>query len=690
MKLKSIVFLISIVFLSSQLILSCSNKKDDNLWLLALLGDKKGASKDVGKTTDPVVQDDTSEETTADGEGTTEDPADTTADSSESSASSEDVEKEEVSDVVEVTPGLSFEVSPEVVAEESSDSSFDGVFLTITDDDTKGFIVNETEGPITGCENAACLMEKVLGAIYEDDGNVDGNRNPNSILQSDANSGYNLISRNVVTGSAIPTEISSISIKVKNDQSDTGSWNASLIRDHYVNLMRELNSKAVISDLPDSTVGDVVSDEFRMEIQVSLSSEGAIILFGITAVDHYPVVEDELSELVDGSNVGPSSYERVDQVDNYASTGPVKADFLLSINNSATMKGEQDGMINSLNDFYDRLSELGVDFRMSVITSDCDHLWRADTVNPYLNQNSHQYRSCNIVNNEGKGSEGISDWGSGTVYYSDSTQDKSDFSTAIQNIWVRGYHRESNVYYAEMALADGGTFDQEKAYSDRSDVSTSLIIISDDPDQYDERSTELGTNKSFDKNDNIFLDKGVTVYAVYPLKADGNAGYCEGPNGNTAEAPKNSYADAVLPDLVNVTGGSSSSICSSNPSNFLLQIANQTATGVSEYKLTHFPISSTMRVYVDGVRIEKGTSDSDDDGATRFIYNSLENSIAFTGTIPAENADIQVKYEYFNTSGLAGFIAGAANSLLTLIIFSIAVFSLLAFTVYSLIKTRNI
>ncbi|WP_231878268.1 hypothetical protein, partial [Oleiphilus sp. HI0117] len=70
-------------------------------------------------------------------------------------------------------------------------------------------------------------------------------------------------------------------------------------------------------------------------------------------------------------------------------------------------------------------------------------------------------------------------------------------------------------------------------------------------------------------------------------------------------------------------------------------IATNAGAASSIYELNHQPISSTIRVLVDGVDVAKDSSNG-------WEYNSTSNRILFSGTaIPSEGAEVEIIYDYY-------------------------------------------
>ncbi|MEM7180300.1 MAG: Calx-beta domain-containing protein [Spirochaetota bacterium] len=568
------------------------------------------------------------------------------------------------------------------VETDPNDVDFVGALLKMHNDDTKGFAakLDSDSTLVNGCSDVTCLMDNVLNTISGEMG---------AYLKTAGNGGYSLITRNTVGDALIPTEIASVEVQL-----NAGADDVNDVRNHYVDKIGTKTGAGTVSNLPTSS-GSLTSDTFRIEVQASKQAgtgNPGIVLIGITTKDNYSVVEVDLSSLVNGTNVAETGTYKLPGDKNFFSVAAPKLDFLVSVNNSATMIEEQAATRSSLAAFYARLRNLSADFRVSVVTSDCDQLWAKDTDN--FDFTSGQHQTCQP---SGLGSgEGITDWGAGTKYFSNSAQDQTDFNeifnpsnTLTRGIFVRGYSVEANLMYAEKAIAksgeDGatanGTFTQIRTDNSRSDVPITVIIISDDPDQYDEvldsvdgfsSFTPTLPNSVFNKDTNRFITQNITVHVVSPLDAAGGVANCTGTNGSTSEVGKSPYNGGVDPDLVygqitSTTNGMQSSICSDAPDAFMELIANQSVAEAIDatYTLAHMPITNTLTVKVNGAAIDMGIATAGS-GTTKYIFNSVTKKIAFTGDLPTVGSAITVEYSYFSTSSSMN-MPGDDNTLLAFI-----------------------
>lgn len=573
---------------------------------------------------------------------------------------------------VQVSESVSLDTKGGTTTETDPTGDFEGALFIVDNADTKGFVADVSNNTMYDpCDTVTCLMNKVLAAISGERATSTGQTG--KLLDTEGNTGYNLINRGIVNGAPLDTEVASLEVRLNPSQevvSTEGQYaevSSNDMRNHYLEMLGLSIEGGTISGLPTTGSGDAKSDTFRIEVQASKDGDTELVMLGITTDDNYSTVEIDLTSLINGTNIAPSDYTKTSNTNNFASDGPVKVDFLVSVNNSATMSEEQGAVSSSLDAFYGRLQNLGVDFRMSVVTSDCDKLWSKDTVQMSFTSGQHQTCQPNPIGSK----EGISDWGSGTKYFGPT--DKADFNETIGLIGIRGWSKESNLLYAEMALRSGGTFTSIRAANGRSNVPISVIIITDDPDQYEDgrgspvksgvRDDVASLNEPtlpvptapWDINNNGFVNHSdvengvnVTVHAVSPLNDSGEPAYCSGANGATPEmsSKTNESMVAITKNIVDKTGGMNSSICSSTFPAFMEKIADQAAAGGSSYQLSHVPITNTLEVLVGGVPIEMGMA-SATDGVTKYIYNSATNKLSFTGVIPSAGTEIVVNYSYY-------------------------------------------
>lgn len=357
-----------------------------------------------------------------------------------------------------------------------------------------------------------------------------------------------------------------------------------------------------VSNLPLSESQEGSGDEFRVVIQITRGAGGeSLIALGASLSSDYDELEAQLAGFLDGTNVTLGGASVIASSADFTATGPARADFLWVVDNSGSMSQEQSAVIANASNFFDRMDQTGLDFSIGVITTDSPNL-------------------------RGVGF----------------TADKTDFEAAV-DAGISGSGTEAGIYYAEAALSEGGSV----AAAGKATAKLTVVMLSDEGDHY---ACKTGGSKNngnpactggspFDQTDNVFLSLGVKVYSIIGLDgSSGKPGVCD---GGVAKATSANNADPAYFDLAKNTGGSSASICNTDYSAVLENIANQAAAASSDYRLSETPISSSLSVTVDGVAVPRSLTDG-------FFYNSATGSIIFAGdAIPAAGATILVAYRRF-------------------------------------------
>lgn len=476
--------------------------------------------------------------------------------------------------------------------------AFEGVVLAGPDADTNAF-----GSLVPNCTDVSCLLDRILSTI--------------SVWSEIAANGYSLISRQPLSNAILPTELANLQLTLKNQTT------ANDVRNNLIALIGTIDGSGNVSNFPDDPEGANFDIQFRIVIQATQDSNGnAVVLVGVTTVSNYSNVEDELGSLTDGTNVGPAQNPQ-NITDTLLADNPPKTDFLFVVDNSGSMSEEQNAVINNSLLFFDRLNTLGVDFTIGTITTDNSNL-------------------------RGNGF----------------TNDRNQFNNDI-NAGLSGSGRESCIYFAEKALSTNSPNPQGAILTNgggilgsvinipypRSNSKLAVICITDESDAYTKWDDgNFGNAPKFNYANNIFTANQFSFYAIMPLNSSGQYGSCVGVNGNANvyyNFSESAFPTAALnPQTLAVnTGGSVSSICGENYGAFLQQLADQVAAQASSYVLSRIPISSTIKVYINGTEIERTTTPAN--GQTGYKYISSENKIVFTGRIPVAGSTIQIVYQSY-------------------------------------------
>lgn len=307
-----------------------------------------------------------------------------------------------------------------------------------------------------------------------------------------------------------------------------------------------------VSNLPSAPSTAVLATVFRCSVTVKFyNSNSIIILVAVTAEANYSLFASIIISWTDGSNVQEDHEVLVTREDRFVAATEPQADFLFVVDNSGSMKDEQDAVSQAAQEFFAAISKTGTNFSIGVITTDSDQL-----------------RGGSFTN------------------------ELEAFQKRIK-AGIHGHWIETGIYFAERALqaiaqgdqTDGTvTLEGYPRYQSTDDAtgSLSVIILSDEASQYQSRA-----GKKFDSQSNLFIQRGYKVYSIINPRSAGQ------------------YDDLAL-----ATGGSSASITDTAAFAAIMELIADNATGTaSSYTLSEQPISSSIVVSINGIEIPRDGTD---------------------------------------------------------------------------------
>ncbi len=339
---------------------------------------------------------------------------------------------------------------------------------------------------------------------------------------------------------------------------------------------------AQFTDLPADDQPATRAQEFRSMLTVQyFDDQDIVIIFAVIPESELAANEALLEGIGDGSNVGESGSKRSSGSDTFdVQDSSNKSDFLWVIDNSGSMDEEQQAVANAATEFADRVRNANLDFQVGVITTD-----------------SAQVR--------------------GNGFTSDVSQFQSDVVAGISGSTI-----ETGIWFAEQSLqsiARGDSFDGSVTSFGvpRSDASLSVIILSDEPSQYTDRSSGI----VFDDTNNLFIDRGYSVYAIV----------------NPANKKESKYDNLALN-----TGGITGDIADLSSIPAIIQQIVDRVGGMTPFVLNEKPISSTIAVKIENTEISQAAVDG-------WQYFPNTNTIAFFGNAMPQAGDlVTVAYKYIN------------------------------------------
>lgn len=509
------------------------------------------------------------------------------------SETSDDSGSTEGSTTLPVSETVNADVPDNYTPETSPEGDFEGILFEAGDEDAEGFIAE-----VEPAGNASDLMDRILSRVNTEYGSEN----------------VSLISRKAIESSPMDTQIANLEVDFSTASTATE------VRNMLIELIGMVDGSGTVTNFPGSGEGEITSTSFRFVIQASEESGSAVVMVGVTPVEKYSEVEENLTTAIDGTNVGLVDWEKAPETATFVGTGVApEVNIMFAMDNSGSMTEEQWAVVQKAVDFFDRLNTLGLTFSIATVTSD----------DSSINGNA----KVKDTGDNCKTNLGIENTYTRTGFTSDRTEFEKNVCTGID-----GSGSESGLYFAEQAFKTGGS--ALNAGYPHAGAATSVIVVTDENDMY-----ETKNGSALDLNSNAFVDNDITVYGIIPLDNNGQATSQAKTDCASVTLDQAGGSWSVISDLATKTGGGVSSICGSKFGEFLLEVADQEAAKASPFKLAHTPISTTLKITVDGKTIYRDLNP--EAGQTGYKYNSATNSVAFTGVLPGSGSSILVEYMYY-------------------------------------------
>ncbi len=285
---------------------------------------------------------------------------------------------------------------------------------------------------------------------------------------------------------------------------------------------------------------------------------------------------------------GTSTVTIVDEFTQNA-TSQKTVDILWVIDNSGSMQNEQANLASNFDAFINQFADLGVDFKMSITTTDTSSNYRAGRP---VTGSLEALTSQKLAENRSKFI--------------------SDFQSMIQ-VGTRGSGREKGI------LASEAFTQKHAAQNFRDDAYYAVIYVSDEEDQSpNDIATHLSAISAWKTNPNLV--KAYSIVDTFSNPANSGNGYDLG--------------SERYQEISNTSGGTISDI-NADFYTSLLNISTEIVTLTKSFALSKTPVNpSAIIVKVDGVINSSWT------------YDSATKTIKFSeGQEPQNNQVITVTYE---------------------------------------------
>jgi len=278
-----------------------------------------------------------------------------------------------------------------------------------------------------------------------------------------------------------------------------------------------------------------------------------------------------------------------------------KADVLFVVDNSCSMREEQNSLGSNLGSFLTFATQQGIDFQLGVTTTD--------------------------VASNGEAGRFVEEGPQNVRIITPNTPNGSAAFSSNVNLGTSGSADEQGLEAAYLALKDP-LINTWNAGFLRTDAALAVIAVSDEPDH---SSRTVNFYENFLRNIKGFQNSGMFSFSAI---VGTQTGGCNGPGGDAQYAPR--YIQ-----VAQNTGGVVESICNANWGQTLANIGLNSFGLKRQFVLSSAPVASTISVDVNGTTIPSVTPG----GATRWTYDTGTNSIIFqTGSVPEAGATISITY----------------------------------------------
>jgi len=282
----------------------------------------------------------------------------------------------------------------------------------------------------------------------------------------------------------------------------------------------------------------------------------------------------------DGEGV-PDGYA----TDSFTQVGNNESDVLWVVDNSCSMGDEQGQLGDDFSYFYSVVTAAGVDYRIATVTTDDEDFQGSPAVITPTTPNGAVEFADNCL---------VGTWGSAT---------------------------ERGLQYGYNALSQAINNQAPNTGFWRQDAGLRVVYVSDENDQSGNWSSWLSSYQALKADPDYVVLSAICGTDGYVAQS------CSGPGGSA-------YPGTGYVDVANATGGVLGSICESDWSTVLTNLAWITVNLADTFELSYAPIPSTIDVYVNGVQMFSG-----------WTYDAGQNAVVFDPAfIPADGDSIVIDY----------------------------------------------
>jgi len=381
-----------------------------------------------------------------------------------------------------------------------------------------------------------------------------------------------------------------------------------------VNLIGDLVNRILdgqISTLPTSSNSAITDSYFNLKLNLeeNLDNNNTYITLSLVPNSESLNYQSDIENVNNINNISNSS-NTLSQISETmkinSDSNSTDAEFLFVIDDSGSMSSYQNAVSQAANDFANAITNAGINYKIAILTTSSnveDSVCSNSSSSYYYNSDANRVL-CNT----------------GII--------ENDIKLFKEKIVVGTYGsgRETAIYNAEEALKSTALGDDKDGILTKLGMPSSknsklsIIILSDEESQYEDRA-----NKSFDIDNNLFVDRGYTVYSIIMPDSELSGYY--------------GTVDSQYDDLASKTGGLVANIRNTSNYSTIMNSIAQKASGSTGLKLSKVP-NGALYVKKNGIEIPN-------DDSNGWKYNNTYNSILFYGkNIVKEDDNITVTYSY--------------------------------------------
>jgi len=360
-------------------------------------------------------------------------------------------------------------------------------------------------------------------------------------------------------------------------------------------------------------------------------------------------IEFIFEDLFGGTTIAPGEYLPEDFLceEIVPREGGGVVDFLWVIDNSGSMADEQANVANTVDEFLTQLATAGVDWRLGVTTSEAYLIPDVNDVGGRAFGNGPDEKIDLQSGLRAPGFISADNPDAAALFRENVTFDEGCDRSEIpgaqpgDNICGNGLEHPME---SGWVVLDAAAAETREAHSLRDDAFISVIWLSDEETSAIKDGTDVAPpdDPAFTAHVAEAIDRysahGAKTYAIVGDDGINAGGACELLDTTDQSAVDGAEPGRTYREVANELGGATASICNEDLSTTIEAIIRDALNVASSYELSGYPISSSIRVAVDGELVDRSRTNG-------WNYDWNNNAIVFFGdALPTAQSEISVAY----------------------------------------------